>query len=135
MSYDVDLVTEPGGWVVEVEHHKAEGGTYVLGGSNKASLDITDNYEEVFSLVNFEWGGLSHQLNGKRASETIPWLELMVAHLGTRRYQRDYWAPTPGNAGHALNILLQWAIQHPQARWSSRSPGVHVQDATEERKA
>jgi len=25
-----------------------------------------------------------------------------------------YWKPTPGNAGYDLNILLQWARQHPE---------------------
>jgi hypothetical protein len=26
-----------------------------------------------------------------------------------------YWKPTPGNAGDALNVLLAWARQHPDA--------------------
>ena len=28
--------------------------------------------------------------------------------------RRDYWAPTPGNAGDALNILLEWAREFPK---------------------
>ena len=29
------------------------------------------------------------------------------------KYEKDYWAPTPGNAGYALKILLDWAIMNP----------------------
>ena len=29
-----------------------------------------------------------------------------------------YWKPTPGNAGYALNILLGWAREHPDAVWT-----------------
>ncbi len=28
-----------------------------------------------------------------------------------------YWKATPGNAGHVLNVLLEWARQHPDAVW------------------
>jgi hypothetical protein len=28
-----------------------------------------------------------------------------------------YWKPTPGNAGYALNILLNWALQYPNGKW------------------
>ena len=31
--------------------------------------------------------------------------------------RRDYCAPTPANAGFALNILLGWAREHPEGEW------------------
>ena len=37
-----------------------------------------------------------------------------VKKLGTTQ-DSDYWKPTPGNAGHALNILLTWAVDNPDA--------------------
>lgn len=115
MSYDVDLIDQDG-QLVQVEHHEADGGTYVVGGTNDASLNITYNYGSIYSLVDPDYEGLAEQLDGKSALQTTAWLERMVAALGTHQY-RDYWAPTPGNAGHALNILLGWAREHPDARW------------------
>ncbi len=53
-------------------------------------------------------------LNGKKAKDTIVKLKAAVAELGTRMYG-DYWAATPGNAGHALDTLLKWAELHPEA--------------------
>lgn len=29
-----------------------------------------------------------------------------------------YWKGTPGNAGHALKVLLNWALEHPTGVWS-----------------
>ena len=39
-------------------------------------------------------------------------VEVAVNQLGTST-DSDYWKATPGNAGHALNILLYWAKMHP----------------------
>lgn len=109
MSYDVDLVDETGK-IVEVKSH-TEGGTYALGGSPDASLNITYNYAQVYGLFDFS----IRNLNGIKAKDWIEKLEWLVEKLGIRQYEPDYWAPTPGNAGHALNILLGWAKLHPQA--------------------
>ncbi|QLE46504.1 hypothetical protein FD723_40545 (plasmid) [Nostoc sp. C052] len=32
-----------------------------------------------------------------------------------------YWAATPGNAGYALNILLQWTVEYPDGIWCVHS--------------
>jgi len=82
-------------------------------------------------------------LYGKTGETAIPILEKAVERLGTNQYERtvdncnkcgftcgvgdglsdpwaecnrrrDYWAPTPGNAGYALNILLEWAREFPK---------------------
>lgn len=97
---------------VKVEKHE-EGGTYALGGTEEASLNITYNYsrhfyEHIDSKQGIRW------LYGKTGKETQERLTKAVAELGTEK-DADYWKDTPGNAGYALSILLKWAIQHPTA--------------------
>jgi hypothetical protein len=112
MSYDLGLYKD--GQAVEVQKHE-EGGTYVVGGTSRAAINITYNYGWFFYRCLDKEKGL-RWLYGKAAQETIERLESAIEELGTRQY-KDYWAPTPGNAGHALNVLLEWAKQHPDAVW------------------
>lgn len=104
---------------VSVDRH-TEGGTYVVGGTTEAELAVTYNYG---GSIRRAWPEdpnpgesdiLGRLLNGVRAADAVPLLELLVERLGTKR-ARDYWASTDGNAGHALSILLWWAKQHPNA--------------------
>jgi hypothetical protein len=111
MSYDVHL--ESAGNICMVPSHN-EGGTYVMGGTNLAMLNITHNYSEVYRLFNF---GIT-DLDGKKARDVEPLLQKLVTKLGVKKYGKDYWAPTPGNAGYALSILLQWAILYPEATFT-----------------
>ncbi len=104
MSYWVYL--EKDGETVGVNKH-ADGGTFVLGGTDKAQLNVTYNYSKHYSVRN---------LDGKKAIETIDELKDKVNEFGTKR-DSDYWASTKGNVGYALNILLGWAKQHPEAVW------------------
>lgn len=108
MSYDVKMVNEKGNLLVVPRH--TEGGTYMVGGTNLTELNITYNYAPHFCKVLGELGIRS--LYGKKGREVQPLLRKAVKKLGTER-DGDYWKSTPGNAGHALNILLQWAILHP----------------------
>jgi hypothetical protein len=111
MSYDVTLgKTKP----VKVSRH-CNGGTYPLGGTTKARLNITYNYGEHYRRwINKTWS--LHWLHHKTAKDTIKQLEFAVHNLGTNRSYR-YWDDTPGNAGYALSILLSWAKEHPRAKW------------------
>ena len=113
MSWDVYLQDESG-QAVEVPIH-TEGGTIALGGEPTAVLNVTYNYSKHFSAA---WDGLRFvpALNGKKAADVIALLERGVEKLGDEP-DADYWAATPGNAGHALAILLGWARQHPSARF------------------
>ena len=111
MSFDVSL--EQDGEVVQVKRHQ-EGGTYAVGGTTEAALNVTYNYSWFYFRFLDEDFGL-RWLNGRKASDCIESLEAAVAKLGTCPYQKDYWAPTPGNAGRALYTLLKWAQQHPNA--------------------
>ena len=109
MSWDVEL--EGAGEVECIQ----EGGTQAVGGTTEADLNITYNYAEVYKLV-MPSGSLHKALGDKTGAETIEMLESAVEALGTRQFD-DYWAPTPGNAGFALNILLGWARQYPDGVW------------------
>lgn len=111
MSYWVYLNGEDKERVAVAPH--IEGGTHVVGGTTEATLNITYNYDECYNLYK---GFSIKDLDGKRAVLTVNLLTAVVLFLGTRRHS-DYWAPTPGNAGHAASILLGWAKQHPDAKW------------------
>ena len=122
MSYDIDLIG-PNGEIVCVGSHE-EGVAYVLGGSNRASLNVTWNYSWFYyKFLDTEKG--IRWLYGKTCAECIPKLEAALKELdtpdyfgsGTRRYEKDYWAPTTGNAAHALRILLSWSKEHPEAHF------------------
>lgn len=113
MSYWVYLGDEKGD-TVKVSRH-AEGGTYALGGTDKAELNVTYNYGQFYRsyLCGDEESGLKW-LNGKKAKDTTSKLETAIAALGVEQ-DEDYWKPTPGNAGYALSILLAWAKEYPEA--------------------
>ena len=117
MSYWVRLL-DTSGQTCHVSKH-SEGGTYVLGGTSEAELNITYNYSNQFAKVGLDFhehaplgrhGKIA--VHGKRAGDLIPLLADAVKSLGTERHP-DYWKSTPGNAGFALSILLDWARQHP----------------------
>ena len=99
---------------VNVDSHE-EGGTYCVGGTGVAELNITYNYSKhYYTFLDREEGLL--WLHDKRAKDTISRLKKAIMYLGTTK-DSDYWASTPGNAGHALNILLKWAKKHPSAKF------------------
>lgn len=112
MSWDIDLQDALTNEVVEVVPHQ-EGGTIVVGGTSQAMLNITYNYSHFYHTHLDKGLGLKW-LHKKRASDTIERLTTAITALGTER-DGDYWASTPGNAGHALFVLLAWAKQHPDA--------------------
>lgn len=112
MSYSISLNKE--GKTAEVDLHQ-EGGNIVLGGSDIADMHITYNYGEFFYMYLDSKKGI-RWLYGKNAKDTIKKLQNAVKVLGTDR-DEDYWKATRGNAGHALNVLLTWAKQHPEGVW------------------
>lgn len=111
MSWWISLHDDDGN-TAQVELYQ-EGGTQVVGGTTEADLNVTYNYSEVTRLVDFNF---QDHLHGKKAKDTVELLEKVVFKLGDRPF-KDYWAPTPGNAGHAAAILLRWAKQHPEHTW------------------
>jgi len=108
MSWDVELVKD--GNPVVVNSHQ-EGTIIACGGMCSAEMGITYNYSALFrDALGFGF----REMNGERAGDVIPQLEKAVVTLGTEK-DHDYWAATPGNAGHALSVLLGWCKQHPDA--------------------
>lgn len=107
MSYDISFQDAGTGNTVHLEDpHQLKGGTYALGGTTEAWLNITYNYSDYYYEL---WpnNGIN-SLYGKTAGECIPILEDAVEKLGTERSD-DYWEPTRGNAGAALMDLLELA--------------------------
>ena len=105
MSYDIHLKDPATGEVIEFdEKHSITGGTYAIGGTSEAWLNITWNYSK-FYYENIDKERGIRSLYGKTGAEAMPILEAVIAKLGTERAD-DYWAETPGNAGAALADLL-----------------------------
>ena len=103
MSWWVYLSKDTGE-IVEVPRH-SEGGTYVMGGTLNAELNVTYNYGKHFDFK---------ELDGKTGEEAKPLLAKAVEDLGMKR-DDDYWNPTKGNVGYACLILLGWACVYPEA--------------------
>ena len=92
-----------------------EGGTITIDGSREADLNITWNYAPHFyNCLDAEKG--IRWLHEKTGQETIIARARAVDELGTGRVD-NYWEPTRGNAGYALNILLVWAAMYPAGVW------------------
>jgi hypothetical protein len=111
MSYDIELINPETKEPVAIDSHE-EGGTYALGGSTEASLNVTYNYSKFYyehldAELGIRW------LYGKTGKDTELRLANAISALGVER--SDYWTASPGNAGYALSILLKWAQQHPNA--------------------
>lgn len=109
MSYDIWLEDPKTKQIPKLsEPLVGEGGTFAVGGSTDAELNVTYNYCRTYRFS---------ELKGKTAKETINSLERAVRNLGTER-SNDYWEPTPGNVGHACEILLNMAQQFPDYVWN-----------------
>jgi hypothetical protein len=113
MSWWVSLEDQDGN-TLEVESH-SEGATYAIGGTPEATMSVTYNYSKYFYQYLNPDEGL-RWLNGKTALDTAVQLAAAVRMLGDER-SSDYWAATPGNAGHVLSILATWALEHPHGIW------------------
>lgn len=105
MSYWVYL-TDDAGQTVQVESHQ-EGGTYCVGGTSEAEINVTWNYAKHFNF---------RGLDGRGAKDTVAELEEAIGRLKADR-SADYWDPTEGNVRHTLCVLLGWAKANPGAAW------------------
>lgn len=114
MGYRIKLKDDDGN-VVSAPRH-TEGGSYAMGGASIAEVSITSNYSEYYHEHIDEDDGIRH-LYGKTGREAEPILREAIEELGTEQSE-DYWERTPGNAGHMLSVLLDWAQQHPEATFS-----------------
>lgn len=113
MSFEVSIADPDTGEELSLPQvHHLKGGTYAEGGTSRAWLNVTFNYDSKLRNV---WGHGLRELDGMSVPEAIPKLERAVQELGTER-EEDYWKSTPGNAGAAMRDLLKIAAQLPEGR-------------------
>jgi hypothetical protein len=116
MSYDLALREPDGSIAIVPDGHDLRGGTYALGGSAYAELNITYNYGPHFRRVFADDKGV-RSLYGMTGADSIPILRSAIAQLGNDVDPNDYWNPTEGNAKAALTNLLFLARACPTAIW------------------
>ena len=116
MSYDIELTDRNTGKVVKFPYvHEVRGGTYQLGGSDEAWVNITYNYWAIFREVLGEEG--IRTIYGLTGEESIPLLEKAISELDDN-VSTDYWEATEGNAQQALKHLLLFAQLRPDGIWN-----------------
>lgn len=115
MSYDIRLTDPASGETLELDQpHHLRGGTYAMGGTTEAWLNVTYNYAPHFYRVLGKEGIRS--IYGKTARETIPLLKAAADRLGDDAHP-NYWEATEGNAKRALLQLLALAEMRPDGVW------------------
>lgn len=116
MSYDLGLHDPVSGEaIVFDEPHQMRGGTYAIGGTCSASLNITYNYWAHFRRALGDERGI-RAIYGLSGAESIPVLKRGIAALGDD-VSADYWEPTEGNAKRALAQCLALAQMRPDGVW------------------
>ena len=122
MSYDIHLDDPVTGETCDVGFkHEMTGGTYCVGGTREAWLNITYNYgKHYYRVVGEITGdednrGIRH-IYGMSGAESMPFLEKMIERLGNEKSD-DYWEPTEGNAKAALYKLHALASLRPDGIW------------------
>lgn len=115
MSYDIRL--EKDGETVCFDHpHFEMGGTFAVGGTSEAWLNVTYNYAPYFYRVMGEKG--IRTIYGMTAEDSLPVLADAISKLDND-FNPDYWKPTEGNAKKALQSLWELAKKAPRdAVWS-----------------
>lgn len=116
MSYDIELMDPITERVIEFdEPHQMRGGTYVLGGTRVAELNITYNYGSHYRRVIGEKG--IRTIYGMTGADSISVLQEAVAKLGDD-VSDDYWQGTEGNAKRPLLQLIAMAMIRPDGVWA-----------------
>lgn len=115
MGYDIELREPVGKNLIEFEtEHYMRGGTYAVGGTREAWLNVTYNYAKYYSRVFGEKG--IRTIYGMTGAESIPVIKAAMAQLKDD-VSDDYWEPTEGNAKKALAQLLAFAQMRPDGIW------------------
>lgn len=114
MSYDIRIVDESGNQVFLDGEHFLRGGTYAMGGTKEAWLNVTYNYSPHFYRLFGEKGIRS--LYGMDVKQSIPVIEKAISALAQDEND-DYWKPTEGNARKALLDLVALANMVSAGKW------------------
>lgn len=132
MSYDIYLKDKVTGDTLELDApHHMRGGTYRVGGTTEAHLNVTYNYaphyRRVFGGADIElsefdkiFGGAEtgiRRIYGLSGAESLPLLDKAIGMLGDD-VDPDYWEPTEGNAKRALVQLRALAAMRPDGIWA-----------------
>lgn len=124
MSYDISLVDPLTRETLQLDApHHMRGGTYAIGGTCEAHLNVTYNYGVHFRKV-FEPRSIDptgpvngiRTLYGLTGAQSLPLLDRAISMLGDD-VDEDYWKPTEGNAKRALWQLRALAQMRPDGLW------------------
>lgn len=116
MSYDIELQDPVTKETLQLDApHPMRGGTYCLGGTTDAHLNVTYNYSKHYYRIIGEKG--IRTIYGMTGAESVPILEQAISQLSDET-DDDYWKPTEGNAKQALMQLLALAKTRPDGVWS-----------------
>lgn len=116
MSYDIDLIDPITKKVIQLDApHQMKGGTYAIGGTCDASLNVTYNYSPHYYRLMGEKGIRS--LYGLTGAQSLPILQAAIDQLDDD-VDDDYWQATEGNAKRALAQLKALAEMRPDGIWS-----------------
>ena len=107
MSYDIAIKTKAGETLRLPTTHNITGGTFRLGGTDEAWLNVTYNYYRFFVRALGKDGIRS--IYGLTPRESIPILDAAIAKLGNVKPDPDYWKACAGNAKKALLDLKHLA--------------------------
>jgi len=116
VSYDIELVDPITREVLLLdEPHHMRGGTFCVGGEQRAHLNVTYNYYIHFQTAFKDPRGIRsiYEMTG---AESISVIRDAVTSLNTD-VDDDYWKPTEGNARRALTQLLALAQMRPDGVW------------------
>ena len=117
MSYDIELVHPVTRKTLKLDQpHHMKGGTYCLGGTTDAELNITYNYAKHYYRVLDTSAGI-RAIYGLTGAESLPLLGKAISTLGDD-VSDDYWEPTEGNAKAALMQLQALALMRPDGVWA-----------------
>lgn len=130
MSYDICLTDPVTKETIQLDHpHDMRGGTYAVGGTTEAWLNITYNYASWYYKAFGEKGIRS--IYGISGAESIPVLEHAIEALNqmketmtqkeideeARLLGGHYWVSTKENALKPLYQLLSLARMRPDGIW------------------
>ncbi len=116
MSYDINLLDPVTKQVIEFDFkHHMRGGTYCLGGINKAWLNVTYNYAKHYYHTLGEKG--IRTIYGMTGAASLPVLKNAITQLGDD-VSGNYWDSTEGNAKAALLQLIALAELRPDGIWN-----------------
>ena len=115
MSYDISLVDPITKKTLQLDApHQMRGGTYCVGGTREARLNVTYNYRVPLYKALGEEG--IRIIYDKTGAESLPLLTAAIKQLGDD-VDENYWEATEGNTKRALLQLVALANLRSDGVW------------------